>query len=517
MQAARLSLGLLLVGTHATEIAFDLSQVGDSFVLNEGGTVSLVGGELAGRPVMCYRDFANNEFQGSLTCRLLTSTSEVDAASSASVVVSQLNSEKTSFATLDASTAVVCYAAVARNEGRPTCNVVFVSGSNIQAGPDLVVNATDTNVEFTTVTGLSSMIAVMCYRTSQLSINGILRCSSLTRSGDGLTVDDTVLINGRDDQDCGDQTPASRTCAFTFAASVVGLSDSLAMVCFADDWAATDQGGCNSLIVLPGNLTKQTNFFSLQETKFTKHVVAQGLTGDTAMVCYTEGTSGSQGSDTGPGSAGSCAWLQVSETTISRAADVSVATGDIAQPVLKRFSDETAVLCYLGEGVGGSTEGVCVELAATDSALVKGDKLRPSGAKVGHRAAVASVTDTDGVVCYTEVGVDEAEEWGRCIAVEVVPTSTSTSTPHTTTGTSVSQTSTQTSVTTLTETSSTSATTTPHTTTETTLTTATVTATSVTTSTIVEESSSASARGAHAFWATSLLALGVAAPGNLWS
>jgi hypothetical protein len=87
---------------------------------------------------MCYRDYAAI-VQPSLICSLLASASAADSSEGATVVVRSRNSPFASFAELDSTTGVVCYAAYARSAGSPTCNVVSLEGSDIQAGPDVVV------------------------------------------------------------------------------------------------------------------------------------------------------------------------------------------------------------------------------------------------------------------------------------------------------------------------------------------------------------------------------------------
>merc|ERR1712039_3850 len=151
-----------------------------------------------------------------------------------------------------------------------------------------------------------------------------------------------------------------------------------------------------------------------------------------------------------------------------------------------------------------------------------GNPLLLEGAKVDHKAAIASVDNTDGVVCYTEVGSTNAQEFGKCITILAVPGPTTTSTPHTTSETSLSETETSetetsstvttSSLTSSTQSSSTTVTTTPHTTTVSSTTTATETATTATTQTTVALDSGVSrtadvALGASSLW-LALVALG---------
>jgi len=214
--------------------------------------------------------------------------------------------------------------------------------------------------------------------------------------------------------------------------------------------------------------------------------VARSLSDSTALVCFSEGDTTRPISDNSPGIAGGCLSVEVSASAITQNAALSITDGAISSLALQMFSDETAVLCYLA---GDSTDleegvGTCVEMFASGSELTKGRPLSLEGAKMSNKPAISSVSDTDGVVCYTEVGSVNNLDWGKCVAVEAVPTSTKTTTPHTTTETS-SSTVTSISATTRSETSST----TPHTTTATstsTETASTVTATevSVTTATV---------------------------------
>merc|ERR1712039_1105621 len=146
-----------------------------------------------------------------------------------------------------------------------------------------------------------------------------------------------------------------------------------------------------------------------------------------------------------------------------------------------------------------------------------GNPLLLEGAKVDHKAAIASVDDTDGVVCYTEVGSTTAQEYGKCVTILAVPGPTSTSTPHTTSETSLSETETSSTATTSTltsstQSSSTTVTTTQHTTTVSSTTTATETATTATAQTTVALDSGVPrtagvALGASSLW-LALVALG---------
>ncbi|CAK0803389.1 unnamed protein product [Prorocentrum cordatum] len=180
-----------------------------------------------------------------------------------------------------------------------------------------------------------------------------------------------------------------------------------------------------------------------------------------------------------------CIYVEVTASTVTKLAELSIAAGELSHMALERFSDETAVLCYLTD-----TQGVCVEMYASGKGgaaqLTKGNPLLvdPGDAKAGHALAITSVSEEDGVLCYTETGEGNDLNWGKCVPVEATPTSTSTgtytsSTPHTTSATS-STSATATSETSTTATSST----TPHTTTATSSTTETLTATSETTATV---------------------------------
>jgi hypothetical protein len=180
---------------------------------------------------------------------------------------------------------------------------------------------------------------------------------------------------------------------------------------------------------------------------------------------------------------GDCIYVEVTASTVTKLAELPIATGDVRHMALKKFSDETAVLCYMTD-----MQGTCVEMYASGrgsaAQLTKGNPLVLEDAKVDQPLAISSVSEEDGVVCYTEIGSGNNLEWGKCVPVEVTPTSTSTgtdtsSTPHTTTESS------STTVTTATETSTTgTSSTTPHTTTGTSSTTETVTATTETTATV---------------------------------
>jgi len=391
-------------------------------------------------------------------------------------VVSSLNSPATSFAELDSTAGVVCYAPNGRNAGRPTCNVISLEGSDIQAGPDVVVDeslassAQSTLVELTTVAGLSSTEAIMCYRSrDSTSTFGALRCAALTRTGSELTeleVKGSVLFD-------------SPEAAFTYDVSVVGFSESMAMVCYSDNLfsAKVNQGGCSMLSISGDTLTvSDTSWMPLQATKFTESVVAQSLSSDTALVCFTEGSDPSN--PTGLGVAGECIFVEVSASVATKKAELSITSGAISHMALKKFSDETAVLCYMT-----ATQGTCVEIFASGSALTKGEPLVLDGANLLQHPAISSVSAQDGVVCYTGTDSGNKANWGKCVPVEVTPVSTGTgtsssSTPHTTTETS------STSVTVTTETSSTgTSSTTPHTTTGTSSSTETATATTATTET----------------------------------
>lgn len=429
---------------------------------------------------MCYRDYANPA-AASLTCSLLASASAADTSDGASVVVSSENSPFASFAELDSTAGVVCYAAYARSAGSPTCNVISLEGSDIQAGPDVVVDAglssaeQSTYVELTTVAGLSSTAAVMCYRTKDnINTNGLLRCAALTRAGSELEVSSTVILND----------------AFTKGASVVGFSESTAMVCFSDNLddevgpAEDYRGFCVVLSITAGKVTipNFAGYYPIQlwepvATTFARSVVAQSLSADTALVCFSRG-SGSSGVV-----GGDCIYVEVgANSTITKLAELPIAAGAMSHMALEKFSDETAVLCYMTD-----TQGTCVEMYASGKGdvaqLTKGNPLVLEDAKVDQVPAISSVSEEDGVVCYTEVGSGNSLEWGKCVPVEVTPTSTSTgtdtsSTPHTTTESS------STTVTTATETSTTgTSSTTPHTTTGTSSTTQTATATTGTTAT----------------------------------
>jgi len=212
------------------------------------------------------------------------------------------------------------------------------------------------------------------------------------------------------------------------------------------------------------------------DTTYTQSVVAKSLSADTALVCISVG-SGSSGVV-----GGDCIYVEVTNSTVTKLAELPIAAGAMSHMALERFSDETAVLCYLTDA-----QGMCVEMYASgrggDAKLTKGNPLVLDGAKMGQIPAISSVSEEDGVVCYTETGSGNDLEWGKCVPVEVTPTSTSTATytsttPHTTTATS------STSVTTATETSTTgTSSTTPHTTTGTSSATETATATTETTAT----------------------------------
>jgi len=475
MQGMRLSPLLLLAAARgsAADIAFDITASSDPFYFNEGGSVGIVGGSLGGKPVMCYRDYGNLEDQASLTCTVLASASAASTSDDSTVVVSEKNSPSVSFAELDSATGVVCYAADYRNNGRPTCNVISVTGTSISKGDDVVIDADltskekSTYIEHTTVGGLSSDRAVMCYRTKDSTATiGVLRCASLARVGNTLTVESTAVLNT----------------AFTTRASVVGFSDSKAMVCYSDDLTPKDQGGCSALAIsssgaltvplAPGSTL--ANWVSLQPSKTTDEVVVTRLSSDTALVCYSEAAGSGSG-----GVAGDCAYVEVSASAVTiKGTALGVTSGAISHMALQSFSDETAVLCYQS-----SSQAVCVEMFASASLLTKGEPLAIAGAKANHGFGISSLSESEGVVCYTEEGSGNEQEFGTCVPVDVVPTSTSTettstSTPHTTTASSTITTASST--TTLSDTTTSS---TPHTTTATSTSTETVTGTTVTTAT----------------------------------
>jgi hypothetical protein len=434
---------------------------------------------------MCYRDYGNPTLPASLTCTLLASTSAADASEGASVVVSSLDSPSVSFAELDSTAGVVCYAAFGRNEGKPTCNVISLEESDIQAGPDVVVDEglipveQSTYVELTTVAGLSSTAAVMCYRTSdQTAQIGVLRCAALTRTGNELEVSSTTTINT----------------AFSKDVSVVGFSESMAMACYSDNYYDTTapfedyRGFCRMLNISGEEITiANGDEWPIQlwvpvDTTFTRTLVAQSLSADTALVCISVGRGSSEG--------GYCVYVEVTASTVTNLAELPITADAMSHMALKRFSDETAVLCYLTdeECDDEDTQVTCVEMYASGRAgeanLTKGNPLMLDGAETCKIPAISSVSEEDGVVCYTETGSGNDQQWARCVPVEVTPTSTSTgtdtsTTPHTTTETITTSTGSST-ATSITGTSST----TPHTTTGTSSATETVTATTETTATV---------------------------------
>jgi len=274
--------------------------------------------------------------------------------------------------------------------------------------------------------------------------------------------------------------------AFTKDASVVGFSESMAMVCYSDNLGDVDEfrGFCSMLSISadPNMTVPDDNYLPIQlwapvSTTYTQTVVAQSLSADTALVCISR-VSGSS-SEAG----GDCIFVEVTASTVTKLAELPIAAGAMSHMALKKFSDETAVLCYLTDA-----QGMCVEMYAPsqggDGNLTKGNALVLDGAKMDQIPAISSVSQEDGVVCYTDTGSGSDLEWGKCVPVEVTPTSTSTatytsSTPHTTTETS------STSATATTETSTTgTSSTTPHTTTGTSSTTETATATTETTATL---------------------------------
>merc|ERR1719382_111634 len=161
----------------------------------------------------------------------------------------------------------------------------------------------------------------------------------------------------------------------------------MAMVCYSDNYddelAPFDdfRGFCSMLSISADAMTVPNgNYMPIQlwdpeDTTYTDTVVAQSLSADTALVCFSVG-SGSSGVV-----GGDCIYVEVTASAVTKLAELPITAGAMSHMALKKFSDETAVLCYLTDA-----QGTCVEMYASgkgsEAQLTKGNPLVLDGAKM---------------------------------------------------------------------------------------------------------------------------------------
>jgi len=236
--------------------------------------------------------------------------------------------------------------------------------------------------------------------------------------------------------------------------SVISFTAETGAVCYTSSEDDGDRVSC-TMIALSGS-TEADSTLALGSTVIISenaaNAAATALSADAGLVCYTEDVTAS------------CSRVELGVSALSKADALPVSQTAISHLTLAAFSNETVAMCFQDGAAGGAA---CNALDVESGAL--GDALAIADAAADQELTLTSLTDSAGLVCY-----ETTSSRGTCIALQVLPRTTTTATSTaTSTVTTTFVSSTGTTDTTLpatgTETSTltTITSTTPHTTTET--------------------------------------------------
>merc|ERR1740121_2843869 len=183
---------------------------------------------------------------------------------------------------------IVCYSDL-ENPEEGQCNAIdFSNNAAPVSGPELVVVNASKNHRFT-VARFSDTMGVACY-TPFGSSHGRPGCLSLSLSGSGTSA---TLSSG-------DLFEFDPTSTFTYATSVVGLTDSTGVLCYQD--TSADRSNPRDLVCLVLEVSGEaalSNAVGVNASKTYANAVERGnivsfsmakISDAAAVVCYADGT-----------------------------------------------------------------------------------------------------------------------------------------------------------------------------------------------------------------------------------
>jgi hypothetical protein len=266
-------------------------------------------------------------------------------------------------------------------------------GYEMTGGSPLEVNAGGTS--FNSLARLSATQAIQCYA-DYSSGKSVGTCSVLTLSGEAVEAGDKVVFNSDE----------------TLEVSVVGFSETQALVCYWDE-ANLKRLTCKSLTISGTDVSVGDAFEVNSAAEETPYAAAR-LSAGVGAVCWSYRGDGSPHTD----GAGVCNKMTLNdEGLITKGADYFFDELHTSQDFsIQPFATDSALLCWSAEGAG-----TCTVLTLSSG----GDDFTQRGSGVFYQSAaayyeglaVASLTSTEGVVCYAD-GVDNNTLQCKLLTVE---------------------------------------------------------------------------------------------------
>jgi len=467
----------LMLAAAGAQPVWEVGSGPDSEV-NNGGTSSLSQGRLSDTlGIMCYTDYSQSGFG---VCSLLDVSGGNDTIAVGTEFTFNSNlTEYISVAPFSATTAVVCYSDSGKTK-LVTCVALEVNSTSFSMGQPLQINAEAEQSPYISVSGLSSVLGLVCYMCNGCASQDRLGlCSVLELDGAALTAPGgSVALSG-------DQAATH--------ISVQGFSASSAVACYSKQGAGT----CDLLEVTdssPWVESKDSKVFYSGSENFFNTITQAKVSDDSGVLCYADALN-----DENSVNFAACASFQIADSALSIGSIEVVNNGTLADvsvaPLANQGGGDGAIVCYADLSLGilqnkSAGPATCHVLETSGDSVSVGP---PSVVYDGLTEGVSlSTLSTDvGIMCYTL-----SSSSMLCRTVSIVPTTTTstqtethtssstiTSTSETTTasGTSSTTASTNSLPSTLTST-------TPHTTTETFTTTSphTTTVTSLTQTSVTE-------------------------------
>lgn len=266
-------------------------------------------------------------------------------------------------------------------------------GYEMVGGSPLQVNAGGTS--FNSLARLSTTQAIQCYA-DYSSGESVGTCNVLTLSGEAVEAGDRVVFNSDE----------------TLEVSVVGFSETQALVCYWDG-ANLKRLTCKSLTISGTDVSVGDAFEVNDAAEETPYAIAR-LSAGVGAVCWSYTGDGSPHTD----GAGVCNKLTLSdEGLITQGADYFFDEDHTCQDFsLQPFATDSALLCW-----NADTAGTCTVLSLSsgddDFTQLGNGVFYQSAAAYYEGLAVASLTSTEGVVCYAD-GVDNNTLQCKLLTVE---------------------------------------------------------------------------------------------------